>query len=128
MIPTMESTDIPPLTVTVKSIVVETPTATYEPTATTDVIVLGWLCDWDRRGEVALWSKPALAFQDGNEIVAVVAMPVSGCIRVELVQEVMENYIDFCEVSFDDNVPLGWVDVDYCYPDRYGGKPSWANE
>jgi hypothetical protein len=32
----------------------------------------GWLCDWDGRGEVTLWAKPALAYQDGNSIVVVV--------------------------------------------------------
>lgn len=54
------------------------PTATPIPLTPTPVppaatptarkVERGWLCDWDGRGEVALWSKPALAFQDDNSI------------------------------------------------------------
>ena len=81
----------------------------------------GWLCDWDKRGEVILWSKPAPAFQD-NFIVAVVRMPVKGCVDVALLDEATTDGI-FYKVGVAADV--GWVDVDYFYPASVG-KPIWV--
>ena len=93
-----------------------------EPTRNTPE--LGWICDYDKRGEVALWSKPALAFQDGNEIVEVVGMIVSGCVDVNLLEQTTENGILFYKIRVGGQ--QGWVDVDYYYPVRLG-KPDWSS-
>jgi hypothetical protein len=83
----------------------------------------GWLCDLDGRGEVALWSKPALAFQDGNEVVDAVGMSLRGCVDVTLLDETTNDGILFYRISVGGQ--RGWVDVEYYYPARLG-KPSWS--
>ena len=83
----------------------------------------GWLCDLDGRGEVALWSKPALAFQDDNEITDVVGMTARGCVDVTLLDETSNDGILFYRVSVGGQ--RGWVDVEYYYPARLG-KPDWS--
>ena len=96
----------------------ETPT----PPKTEDV-ERGWLCDLDGRGEVALWAKPALAYQDGNSIVAVVGMSVKGCVDVILLDETTTDGVLFYKVSVAGD--RGWVDVEYFYPTSIG-KPDWS--
>lgn len=96
---------------------------TAEPTEVRRGVERGWLCDWDERGEVTLWSKPALAFQDDNSIVAVVGMSVKGCVDVVLLDETTTDGILFYKVSVA--ADEGWVDVDYFYPASVG-KPSWS--
>lgn len=83
----------------------------------------GWLCDLDERGEAVLWSKPAVAFQEGNSIAAIVGMPVKGCIDVTLLDEATSGSTVFYEVRVGDN--QGWVDADYFYPTSTG-KPHWS--
>jgi hypothetical protein len=99
-----------------------TPTELPQPTAVSE-IEGGWLCDWDGRGEVALWSKPALAFQEGNSIVAVVEMPVKGCVDGILLDEATSGGIVFYQVRVSGD--QGWVDADYFYPTSIG-KPHWS--
>ena len=99
-----------------------TPTELPQPTAVSE-IEGGWLCDWDGRGEVALWSKPALAFQEGNSIVAVVGMSVKGCVDGILLDETTSGGIVFYQVRVSGD--QGWVDVDYFYPTSIG-KPHWS--
>ena len=96
---------------------------TAEPTEVRRGVERGWLCDWDGRGEVALWSNPARAFQDDNSIVAVVGMSVKGCVDVVLLDETTTDGILFYKVSVA--ADKGWVDVDYFYPASVG-KPSWS--
>jgi len=98
------------------------PIATNTP-AKVKTVKRGWLCDWDQRGEVALWSKPALAFQDDNSIVAVVPMSTKGCVDVLLLEETTTGGIIFYKVSSLGD--MGWVDVDYFYP-TYLGRPDWS--
>lgn len=78
----------------------------------------GWLCDWDRRGEVALWDAPGLT---GRSITAVVPMTMRGCVVAFSLEERMVGGIIFYRVKVDGQ--LGWVDVDYFYPRR---RPSWS--
>jgi len=99
-----------------------TPTELPQPTAVSE-IEGGWLCDWDGRGEVPLWSKPALAFQEGNSIVAVVGMSVKGCVDGILLDETTSGGIVFYQVRVSGD--QGWVDVDYFYPTSIG-KPHWS--
>jgi len=89
----------------------------------TPTVKRGWLCDWDGRGEVALWAKPALAFQDGNSIVATAGMSVKGCVDVILLDETSTDGVLFYKVSVESGE--GWVDVDYYYPASIG-KPDWS--
>jgi hypothetical protein len=101
-----------------------TPTPTVLPQSTAvSKIEGGWLCDWDGHGEVALWSKPALAFQEGNSIVAVVEMPVKGCVDGILLDETTSGGIVFYQVRVSGG--QGWVDVDHFYPISIG-KPHWS--
>jgi hypothetical protein len=83
----------------------------------------GWLCDWNGGGEVALWSQPAQAFQEGNAIVAVVGMSVKGCVDAILLDEATSGGTVFYQVRVDDD--RGWVDVNYFYPTSIG-KPDWS--
>jgi hypothetical protein len=99
-----------------------TPTELPQPTAVSE-IEGGWLCDWDGRGEVTLWSKPALAFQEGNSIVAVVGMSVKGCVDGILLDEATSGGIVFYQVRVSGD--QGWVDADYFYPTSIG-KPHWS--
>jgi hypothetical protein len=92
----------------------ETPTSSAER---------GWLCDWDGRGEVNLWAKPALASQGDNSIVAVVGMSVKGCVDAILLDETTTDNVLFYKVSVGGD--QGWVDVDYFYPVSIG-KPDWS--
>jgi hypothetical protein len=93
-----------------------------QPTAVSEVEG-GWLCDWDGRGEVALWSKPAAALQEGNTIVTIVEMPAKGCIDAILLDETTSSGIVFYQVRVGDD--QGWVDVNYFYP-TFIGKPDWS--
>ena len=92
----------------------ETPTTSTER---------GWLCDWDGRGDVTLWAKPALAYQEGNSVAAVVGMSVKGCVDVVLLDETTTDGVLFYKVSVGGE--QGWVDVDYFYPTSIG-KPDWS--
>ena len=83
----------------------------------------GWLCDYDGRGEVAIWSKAELAFQNNNSIVATVGMSVNGGVDVILLEETTNDGILFYRIRVDGKT--GWVDVDYFYP-SWMGKPSWS--
>ncbi len=83
-------------------------------------ITRGWLCDYDQRSEVALWENPALAFENGNQIVDVVGMALGGCVDVTLLETTTNNGILFYKIRVGSQ--SGWVDVDYYYP----RKPSWA--
>ncbi len=89
------------------------PTDLLKPTAVSEVEG-GWLCDWDGRGEVALWSKPALAFQEGNSIIAAVGMSVKGCVVGILLDETISGGTVFYKVRVGGD--QGWVDADYFYP------------
>ena len=82
-----------------------------------------WLCDWDGRGEVALWAKPAMASQEGNSTVAVVGMSVKGCVDVMLLDETTSGGTVFYKVRVGDE--QGWVGADYFYPVSVG-KPHWS--
>jgi len=93
-----------------------------EPTAVSEVEA-GWLCDWDGRGEVALWAKPAVASQEGNSIAAVVGMSSKGCVDAILLDETTSDGAVFYQVRVGGD--QGWVDVNYLYPTIIG-KPSWS--
>ncbi len=93
-----------------------------QPTAVSEVEG-GWLCDWDGRGEVALWAKPALASQEGNSIVAVVGTSVKGCVDAILLDETTSDGTVFYQVRVSDD--QGWVGADYFYPTSTG-KPGWS--
>jgi len=98
------------------------PTELSKPTAVSD-IESGWLCDWDGRGEVALWAKPVLASQEGNSIVAVVGMSVKGCVAAALLDEATSDGTFFYQTRVGDD--QGWVGVDYFYSTSIG-KPGWS--
>ena len=83
---------------------------TTEPTTTTRN---GWLCDYDLRGEVALWSKPDQPFQNSNGITDVVPMIAGDCIPVHNTREQWTDNIVYYYVAVDGK--QGWVDVDYFY-------------
>lgn len=83
---------------------------TTKPTTTTRN---GWLCDYDLRGEVALWSKPNQPFQNGNEIADVVPLIAGDCIPVHNTREQYTDGIIYYYVTVDEK--KGWVDVDYFY-------------
>jgi len=100
-----------------------TPAPTERPQPTAVNIKSGWLCDWDGHGEVAFWSKPAPAFQEGNSIVAVVGMSVKGCVDATLLDETTSGGIVFYQVRVGDD--QGWVGVNYFYPTSIG-KPGWS--
>ena len=93
-----------------------------KPTAVSEVEG-GWLCDWDGRGEVALWAKPAVASQEGNSTVAAVGMSVNGCVDVILLDETTSGGTVFYKVHVGDD--QGWVGADYFYPVSVG-KPHWS--
>ena len=93
-----------------------------KPTAVSEVEG-GRLCDWDGRGEVALWAKPAVASQEGNSTVAVVGMSVKGCVDVILLDEATSGGTVFYKVRVGDD--QGWVGADYFYPVSVG-KPHWS--
>jgi hypothetical protein len=101
-----------------------TPTPTVLPQSTAvSEIEGGWLCDWDGRGEVILWSKPALALQEGNSIVAAVGMSVKSCVDGILLDETTSGGIVFYQVRVSGD--QGWVDANYFYPTSIG-KPRWS--
>jgi len=93
-----------------------------QPTAVSEVEG-GWLCDWDGRGEVALWAKPAVASQEGNSITAVVGMSVKGCVDAILLDEATSDGTVFYQVRVGGD--QSWVGADYFYP-TYIGKPGWS--
>ena len=93
-----------------------------QPTAVSEVEG-GWLCDWDGRGEVALWANPALASQEGNSIAAVVGMSVKGCVDAILLDEATSDGTVFYQVRVGGD--QGWVGADYFYPTPIG-KPGWS--
>ena len=93
-----------------------------QPTAVGEVEG-GWLCDWDGRGEVALWAKPAVASQEGNSIAAVVGMSTKGCVDAILLDETASDGTVFYQVRVGDD--QGWVGADYFYPTSIG-KPGWS--
>jgi len=93
-----------------------------QPTAVGEVEG-GWLCDWDGRGEVALWAKPAVASQEDNSIAAVVGMSTKGCVDAILLDEATSDGAVFYQVRVGGD--QGWVDVNYLYPTIIG-KPSWS--
>ena len=93
-----------------------------QPTAVSEVED-GWLCDWDGRGEVALWAKPAVASQEGNSIAAVVGMSVKGCVDAILLDETTSDGTVFYQVRVGGD--QGWVGADYFYPTSIG-KPGWS--
>ncbi len=82
-----------------------------------------WLCDWDGRGEVALWAKPAVASQEGNSIAAVVGMSVKDCVDAILLDEATSDGTVFYQVRVDGD--QGWVGASYFYPTAVG-KPGWS--
>ena len=93
-----------------------------QPTAVGEVED-GWLCDWDGRGEVALWAKPAVASQEGNSIAAVVGMSTQGCVAAALLDETTSGGTVFYQVRVGGD--QGWVGADYFYPTSIG-KPGWS--
>ncbi len=93
-----------------------------QPTAVGEVEG-GWLCDWDGRGEVALWAKPAVASQEGDSIAAVVEMSTKGCVDAILLDETTSDGTVFYQVRVGGD--QGWVGADYFYPTSTG-KPGWS--
>jgi len=83
----------------------------------------GWLCDWDGRGEVALWAKPAVASQEGNSIAAVVGMSTKSCVDAILLDETTSDGAVFYQVRVGGD--QGWVGADHFYPTSIG-KPGWS--
>ena len=75
----------------------------------------GWLVDHDRRGEVALWAKPAQRGAD-NHVNATVAYPAyalgGGMITTVTEECYMPDRIIYYHIQFDED-RSGWVDVDY---------------
>lgn len=77
----------------------------------------GWLLDFDRRGEVALWQKPAPPFHDGNKVAAVVAfpnMPLGESMITDVTEQRLVGGIVYYHIRFDEKRE-GWVDVDYLH-------------
>lgn len=77
----------------------------------------GWLLDYDRHGEVASWSQPAQAFEDGNETTATIeygegGKPVGGSIAATVVQECTVNAILRHRVDVG-ALGIGWADAVY---------------
>jgi hypothetical protein len=114
---------VPPPSAAVTPLPREKPSAGASSSSGSSGTGRGWLCDYDGRGEVALWSKPALAFQEGNEIESVVGMTTRGCVDVTLLNRMPYKGILFYKVRVAGK--MGWVDVDYYYPVAIG-KPKWS--
>lgn len=94
-----------------------TPVATSNNRQTESSVRRGWLLDFDRRGEVALWQNPAPPFKDGNRIVAVVAfpnMPLGESMITDVTEQRSVGGIIYYHISFDEK-RKGWVDVDYLH-------------
>lgn len=96
---------------------VSPPVATGAARLTNNSVRQGWLLDFDRRGEVALWQKPAQPFHDGNKIAAVVAfpnIPLGESMITDVTEERYVRGIAYYHIRFDEK-RQGWVDVDYLH-------------
>lgn len=77
----------------------------------------GWLLDNDRRGEIALWERPAPPFRDGNKIAAVIAfenVPRGESVITDVTEQCLVGGILYYHIRFDER-RKGWVDVDYLH-------------
>lgn len=118
--PTHQSTNT---SVTSKDVTHQSPKADVAPSSgnsnckTYNPAQSGWLLDFDRRGEVALWEKPAPPFQAGNKIAAVIAypnMPLGESMITDVTEECLVDGILYYHIRFDDTRE-GWVDVAYLH-------------
>jgi hypothetical protein len=76
----------------------------------------GWLCDYDRTGEIRLWITPTM----DATVKDIVGTCTACCVDVIMLEETVVDGIIFYRISVGNQ--SGWVDVDYFY----WTKPGWA--
>lgn len=91
-----------------------------DPTSNLPEPERGWLCDFDSKGEIRLWTAASM-----DAIVKdVVGTCINCCVDVTMYEEKSVEGILFYRISVGSQ--SGWVDVDYYYPADLG-KPDWVS-